>query len=60
MKILITTLLFAVSTLSFASSMSGSTSRTPPPAPCYVSGEYVGTMPITDCLRQDGSPYKDR
>ncbi|MGR5266624.1 hypothetical protein ACPV5R_02630 [Vibrio astriarenae] len=60
MKIILTAILLTVSTLSFASSMSRSTSRTPPSAPCYVSGEYVGTMPVTDCLRQNGSTTLDQ
>ncbi|WP_394244891.1 hypothetical protein [Vibrio astriarenae] len=58
MKFTLTLLLLAVSTLSFASSMAGRGSTGIPTVPCYVSGDYIGTMPITECERKDGSVYK--
>ncbi|CAM4166936.1 hypothetical protein ACPV5L_03880 [Vibrio astriarenae] len=60
MKIILTMLLLAVSTLSFASSMAGRGSTGIPTVPCYVSGEFIGTMPITECERKEGSVYKNK
>ncbi len=44
-----------VSANSFASGSGGT-----PNVPCYVNGEYVGTIEITKCTSNGGSNYKNQ
>ncbi|GAB7219742.1 hypothetical protein [Vibrio comitans] len=51
-----TVILSALLSLSFVST---SFAGTTPWLPCYVDGEYIGNIMITECRKQNGKVYKN-